>query len=240
MAPNRIGAKGDINEWLHDWEDAEPLHRHVSHLYGLHPYDEITPWDTPDLAEAARETLNQRGDRGTGWSRAWKINFWARLGDGEHAFKLLKELLQPAGGDGSGINTHGGGTYPNLFCGHPPFQIDGNFGGTAGIAEMLLQSHGEKEVIRFLPALPSEASWQNGAVMGMRARGAFSVDFEWEAGKIKQAQIVSLAGEDCHVAVPEGFIVEDRNGNSVEVLEANGSWTSFATEKDGVYFMKKP
>ncbi|MFC4873030.1 glycosyl hydrolase family 95 catalytic domain-containing protein [Negadavirga shengliensis] len=240
MAPNRIGAKGDLNEWLHDWEDAEPLHRHVSHLYGLHPYDEITPWDTPALAEAARETLNQRGDGGTGWSRAWKINFWARLGDGDHAFKLLKELLKPAGGNSSNFNTHDGGTYPNLFCGHPPFQIDGNFGGVAGIAEMLLQSHGENEVIRFLPALPSEASWQNGAVMGMRARGAFSVDFEWEAGKIKQAQIVSLAGQDCQVAVPEGFRVEDRKGNSVKFLETNGSWRSFATEKDGVYFMKKP
>ena len=215
LAPNRIGKNGDINEWLHDWEDAEPEHRHVSHLYGLHPYDEISPWDTPELAEAAKETLKQRGDGGTGWSKAWKINFWARLGDGDHAAVLLKQLLQPVGAKGDKVRMSGGGTYPNLFCAHPPFQIDGNFGGAAGIAEMLLQSHGKDEVIRLLPALPTSPEWQQGSVRGFHARGAFVVDFDWAAGKIKNARIQSLKGSTCRLVLPPKMQVKDKVGKVV-------------------------
>ncbi|WP_225444111.1 glycoside hydrolase family 95 protein [Echinicola arenosa] len=215
LAPNQIGVKGDLNEWLHDWDDADPHHRHVSHLYGLHPYDEITPWGTPDLAKAVKETLIQRGDDGTGWSRAWKINFWARLGDGDHALLLLKKLLQPAGGDGKKIVMSNGGTYPNLFCAHPPFQIDGNFGGTAGIVEMLFQSHGDEEVMRFLPALPSDESWQKGRVAGMKARGGFSVDFEWERGRLQSATITSEKGGNASVLLPPQMTVYDHQGKLI-------------------------
>lgn len=215
LAPNRIGAAGDLNEWLHDWPESDPQHRHVSHLYGLHPYDEITPWDTPELATAVRETLKQRGDDGTGWSRAWKINFWARLGDGDHALVLLKKLLQPVGGDGTKIVMSDGGTYANLFCAHPPFQIDGNFGGTAGIVEMLFQSHGDEEVIRLIPALPSSESWQKGSVKGMHARGAFVVDFSWEQGKVTTGKIHSLKGLDCKVLLPSGMKIVDDSGELI-------------------------
>ncbi|MEX2593797.1 MAG: glycoside hydrolase family 95 protein [Anditalea sp.] len=232
LAPNQIGQQGDINEWLHDWEDAEPQHRHVSHLYGLHPYDEITPWGTPELAAVAEETLRQRGDGGTGWSKAWKINFWARLGDGDHALILFKELLKPTGGNDNGMRMSGGGTYPNLFCAHPPFQIDGNFGGAAGIAEMLLQSHGEQEVIRLLPALPSSEEWQEGSVKGMHARGAFVLDYEWSNGKVQNAQIHSLKGVTCHLLLGPGMKVKDNKGNE---LSKNTS-----SEKQEVFFKTLP
>ncbi|RAJ10964.1 alpha-L-fucosidase 2 [Chitinophaga skermanii] len=212
LAPNQVGAKGDLNEWLHDWEDAEPQHRHVSHLYGLHPYDEITPWGTPALAKAVRETLRQRGDGGTGWSKAWKINFWARLGDGDHALTLLHELLTPVGIEATGINMrNGGGTYANLFCAHPPFQIDGNFGGTAGISEMLLQSHGENQVIRLLPALPSDAAWQAGEVHNMIARGAFKVSFAWQNGQVTSGNIYSEQGSNCAILLPANLYIVDNN-----------------------------
>jgi alpha-L-fucosidase 2 len=215
LAPNQVGEAGDLNEWLDDWKDGDPKHRHVSHLYGLHPYDEITPWQTPELAAAAKKTLTARGDEGTGWSKAWKINFWARLGDGDHALILLKQLLKPEAT--TTIVMGGGGTYPNLFCAHPPFQIDGNFGGTAGIAEMLLQSHGTDEVIRLLPALPTNKDWQQGSIKGMKARGGFEIDMQWKDGKLLSAVIQSKTGGVCslqykdrkiNVTVKPGIIKE--------------------------------
>ncbi|RPE12724.1 glycoside hydrolase family 95 protein [Chitinophaga lutea] len=231
LAPNQVGAAGDLNEWLHDWKDNEPHHRHISQLYALHPYDEITPWGTPELTKAVRETLRQRGDDGTGWSLAWKINFWARLGEGDRALALLHKLLRPV----DPVKPSGGGSYPNLFCAHPPFQIDGNFGGTSGIAEMLLQSHGDTGVIRMLPALPTEAGWQNGRVTGLRARGAFKVDMRWQQGRITKAGITSLKGETCRLLLPAGKTVKDAKGKVLARVGETGGEVSFATEKNKTY-----
>jgi alpha-L-fucosidase 2 len=184
LPPSQIGSDGRLMEWLEEYEEAEPQHRHVSHLYGLHPGNEITPELTPDLAEAARKSLYVRGDGGTGWSRAWKINFWARLHDGNHAFELVKNLLEPVY-DSDFNYTNKGGTYPNLFCAHPPFQIDGNFGGTAGIAEMFVQSHAG--FINFIPALPDQ--FAKGSFTGLRVRGEGIVSASWEN---KQLSVASL------------------------------------------------
>jgi alpha-L-fucosidase 2 len=234
LAPNQIGAAGDINEWLNDWKDEEPQHRHTSHLYGLHPYEEITPWDSPELANAARETLKQRGDDGTGWSKAWKINFWARLGDGDHALKLFQQLVTPVDPIRK-LNMHSGGTYPNLFCAHPPFQIDGNFGGTAGIAEMLMQSHGKDNVIRLLPALPSNSDWKDGSVKGMRARNAFVVDFEWQNSRLKSGKILALNAGPCRVALPENTELKDPQGKTIARTKDKAEVLSFNAVKGSSY-----
>ena len=204
--PMRVDSRGRLMEWLEEYAEVEPQHRHVSHLYGLHPGNSISTLRSPELAEACRNTLKVRGDGGTGWSRAWKINFYARLGDGDHALKLLKALLAPAVRyseiDTLSIPYYNGnlhleqfsGTFPNLFCSHPPFQIDGNFGGTSGITEMLLQS--QDGYIALLPALPSE--WRSGSARGLRARGNVSVDFNWNDSRVEQVTITGLplrAGE---------------------------------------------
>ena len=204
--PMRVDSRGRLMEWLEEYAEVEPQHRHVSHLYGLHPGNSISTLRSPALAEACRNTLKVRGDGGTGWSRAWKINFYARLGDGDHALKLLKALLAPAVRyseiDTLSIPYYKGnlhleqfsGTFPNLFCSHPPFQIDGNFGGTSGITEMLLQS--QDGYIALLPALPFE--WRSGSARGLRARGNVSVDFNWNDSRVEQVTITGLplrAGE---------------------------------------------
>lgn len=230
LAPNQISKlNGGIQEWLHDWPSAEPQHRHVSHLFGLYPYDEISP-STPEFFNAAKQTLLLRGDGGTGWSKAWKINFWARLHDGDHAFAMLKSLLNPVyyGGKSQG------GTYPNLFDAHPPFQIDGNFGAIAGMAEMLLQSHGTSETIRLLPALPKDENFRSGYFEGFKARGNFEISCRWKDFKITEAKVISKSGRPLRIIIPENRNLYYGNKNI-----SNGRKEIFIKTHKGQIFMIK-
>jgi alpha-L-fucosidase 2 len=188
IQPPQIGRWGQLQEWNEDVDDSTNKHRHVSQLFALHPGHQISLTETPAFAKAAKVTLNARGDEGTGWSLAWKVNFWARLQDGNRAYSLFKRILRPVG-DKTENMMNGGGSYANLLCAHPPFQLDGNMGSTAGVAEMLLQS--QAGVIELLPALPD--TWAAGEVKGLKARGNVTVDEQWKAGKLVSVALTAGA-----------------------------------------------
>lgn len=214
LAPHKISDEGYLMEWLEDYEEVDVNHRHVSHLYGLHPSNQISPSRTPELAEACKVTLNRRGDEATGWSRAWKLNFWARLGDGDRALKLFRSLLAPACVSNGDASWHISGTFPNLFCSHPPFQIDGNFGGAAGIGEMLIQSH--EGFINVLPALPAE--WPDGSLHGFKVRGGATVDLTWKDGKPAEMTITGGWEKKITVATCDGIYDLELEPGEKEIL----------------------
>ncbi|MGO4288288.1 glycoside hydrolase family 95 protein [Chitinophaga sp. RAB17] len=218
LPPMQIGQYGQLQEWLQDLDNPNDKHRHVSHLFGLYPANQISPYRTPELFAAARTSLIQRGDVSTGWSMGWKVNLWARLLDGNHAWKLIKDQLTPAGVN-KGENS-GGGTYPNLFDAHPPFQIDGNFGCTAGICEMLLQS--QDGTVHLLPALPDD--WKKGRVSGLRARGGFEIkEMIWEDGQLSKITIQSTLGGNLRLRVPNA-------------LKENGQLKAVSGQQPNVFF----
>ena len=239
LLPYRIGSKGQLQEWMHDFKEADPKHRHFSHLYGLHPGDQITQ-ETPELFRAAETSLNLRGDEATGWSMGWKINSWARLQDGNRAYKIIKNLFTPVGfgsnEDGERDVMSGGGLYKSMLDAHPPFQIDGNFGYTAGVTEMLLQSHAG--YIQLLPALPDV--WPEGSISGIKARGNFEISLSWTNGKLKEATIQSIAGNLCRIRTLHPIVIK-KGGNEIvrsEQIESNGKTfyeASFITNKNDMF-----
>lgn len=231
LYPFHVGSKGQLQEWYKDFSDVDPHHRHSSHLYGLYPGHQISAITTPDLAAAAKKSLTIRGDDGTGWSLAWKVNLWARLLDGDHAYNLYRDLFRLT--TDQSVNTdEGGGLYANLLDAHPPFQIDGNFGGTSGIAEMLLQS--QDSMLHLLPALPHV--WKSGSVTGLVARGGYTVNMNWANGGLQSAQILSNTNDTCKVRTKSPVSVE--GSNVISKQAAPGYITSFKVEPGKTYNLK--
>ena len=233
LLPFQVGSKGQLQEWYRDFDDVDPHHRHTSHLYALYPANEISPLATPDLAAAAKRSLELRGDHATGWSLAWRVNLWARLLDGDHAYTLFRNLLRLTREGGIRYDGNGGGAYPNLLDGHPPFQIDGNFASTAGVIEMLLQSQNEE--LHLLPALPD--AWQAGSVKGLVGRGGFVVDMDWTDHRLQSAVVVARNEGDCVVRTSEPVTLLPLKLRSVK--SSIGYTLRFHAVRDGRYVIQR-
>lgn len=237
LLPFQVGSKGQLQEWSKDYGDVEPHHRHISHLYGFYPGNQINWVETPDLCEAVRRTMEMRGDVSTGWAMGWKINVWARMLDGDHALKIIGNLIRPVTFEGMRVT--GGGLYNNMFDAHPPFQIDGNFGYTSGVAEMLVQSH--MGFVHLLPALPS--AWKEGSFSGIVARGGFECAVGWSDGSLDRAEILSKLGKPLEIVCATPFKVSCGLGKTVASQKfemAGRTWykASFDTSKGKVYKIK--